>query len=179
MKSRNPYVITGITGKIGGVLARTLLAANQPVLAVVRDADKGAVWAAQGCELALAKMHDEATLTAAFEGAEAAFVLLPPNFDPEPGFPEARAFGTATRNALVNSNISKVVYLSTIGAQAAEENLLTQHTIAEEIFRTLPIPVTFLRPAWFMENSSWDVAPARDNGVISSFLQPLDKPPNR
>ena len=59
MKSRNLYVITGITGKIGGVLARTLLAANQPVRAVVRDADKGAVWTAQGCELALAKMNDE------------------------------------------------------------------------------------------------------------------------
>jgi hypothetical protein len=74
-------------------------------------------------------MHDEVALTAAFEGAEAAFVLLPPNFDPAPGFPEARAFATATRNALVSSNISKVVYLSTIGAQATEENLLTQHTI--------------------------------------------------
>jgi uncharacterized protein YbjT (DUF2867 family) len=27
-----------------------------------------------------------------------------------------------------------------------------------------------------MENSSWDVAPAARNGVIASFLQPLDKP---
>jgi len=27
-----------------------------------------------------------------------------------------------------------------------------------------------------MENSGWDVKPARQNGVISSFLQPLDKP---
>jgi NAD(P)H dehydrogenase (quinone) len=35
--------------------------------------------------------------------------------------------------------------------------------------------ITFLRPAWFMENSSWDVAPAK-NGAIQSFLQPLDKP---
>ena len=169
MKSRNLYVITGLTGKIGGVLARTLLAANQPVRAVVRDADKGAVWVAQGCEVALAEMHDEVALTAAFEGAEAAFVLPPPNFDPAPGFPEARAFATATRNALVSSNISKVVYLSTIGAQATEENLLTQHTISEEIFRTLPIPVTFFRPAWFMENSSWDVAPARNNGGDSEL----------
>jgi NAD(P)H dehydrogenase (quinone) len=39
----------------------------------------------------------------------------------------------------------------------------------------LPTPITFLRPAWFMENSSWDVAPARGQGVIPSFLQPLDK----
>jgi uncharacterized protein YbjT (DUF2867 family) len=27
-----------------------------------------------------------------------------------------------------------------------------------------------------MENCSWDVASARDTGVMSSFLQPLDKP---
>ena len=176
MKTKHLYAVTGITGKIGGILARTLLAANQPVRAVVRNADKGAVWAVEGCEVALAAMDDEVALTAAFKGAEAVFVLPPPNFDPEPGFPEARAFATATKNALVAANVSKVVYLSTIGAQATEENLLTQHTISEEIFRTLSIPVTFLRPAWFMENSSWDVAPARDNGVIPSFLQPLDRP---
>ena len=41
---------------------------------------------------------------------------------------------------------------------------------------TLQIPVTCLRPALFMENSAWDVAEARDSGVIASFLQPLDKP---
>ena len=38
------------------------------------------------------------------------------------------------------------------------------------------MPVCFLRAAWFMENSAWDVEPAREKGVISSFLQPLDKP---
>ncbi|HQT47415.1 MAG TPA: NmrA family transcriptional regulator, partial [Acidocella sp.] len=36
-------------------------------------------------------------------------------------------------------------------------------------------PVCFLRAAWFMENAAWDVAPARE-GVVPSFLQPLDKP---
>jgi NAD(P)H dehydrogenase (quinone) len=68
------------------------------------------------------------------------------------------------------------VYLSTIGAQASQSNLLTQHTIIEQALGGLPNPVTFLRPAWFMENSSWDLAPAREHGVIPSFLQPLDKP---
>jgi hypothetical protein len=27
-----------------------------------------------------------------------------------------------------------------------------------------------------MENAEWDVASARDKGMIASFLQPLDKP---
>jgi uncharacterized protein YbjT (DUF2867 family) len=40
----------------------------------------------------------------------------------------------------------------------------------------MPMPVTFLRPGWFMENAAWDVASARDDGVIASYLQPLDKP---
>jgi NAD(P)H dehydrogenase (quinone) len=73
------------------------------------------------------------------------------------------------------SRPGKVVCLSTIGAQAAQSNLLSQRTLMEEALSTLPLPVTFLRPAWFMENLSWDIAQARDHGVISSFLQPLDR----
>jgi uncharacterized protein YbjT (DUF2867 family) len=38
------------------------------------------------------------------------------------------------------------------------------------------MPVAFLRAAWFIENAAWDVAPARDSGIVPSFLQPLDKP---
>jgi len=30
----------------------------------------------------------------------------------------------------------------------------------EEALSTLPLPITFLRPAWFMENLSWDIAQA-------------------
>ena len=169
------YAIMGITGQIGSVIGRTLLAAKQPVRAVVRDAGKGQVWADRGCEIALANIEDTASLTTAFRGAEGVFVLVPPNFDPAPGFPEARAIAAALRTALEAARPARVVYLSTIGAQASQSNLLTQHTIIEATISELPTPITFLRPAWFMENSSWDVAPARRRGVIPSFLQPLDK----
>ena len=169
------YAIMGITGQIGSVIGRTLLAAKQPVRAVVRDAGKGQVWADRGCEIALANIEDTASLTTAFRGAEGVFVLVPPNFDPAPEFPEARAIAAALRTALEAARPARVVYLSTIGAQASQSNLLTQHTIIEATISELPTPITLLRPAWFMENSSWDVAPARGQGVIPSFLQPLDK----
>jgi len=166
----------GITGQIGGVVARTLLAAKQPVRAIVRDAIKGQAWSDRGCEVALAIIEDRASLATAFREAEGVFVLVPPSFDPLPEFPEAQAIGETLRSALVEANPERVVYLSTIGAQAKQSNLLTQHTIIEKAISGLPIPVTFLRPAWFMENSSWDVAPAMQQGVIPSFLQPLDRP---
>jgi NAD(P)H dehydrogenase (quinone) len=170
------YAITGITGQVGGALARTLLAAHQPVRAVVRDADKAREWTALGCEIAFASVTDASALAAAFEGAEGVFILPPSEFDPAPGFPEARAVIDAVVTALQWARPGKVVCLSTIGAQAAETNLLSQRTLLEQALWTLALPITFLRPAWFMENFVWDVAAARDQGVLASFLQPLDKP---
>jgi NAD(P)H dehydrogenase (quinone) len=170
------FAITGITGNVGGEVARNLLAAKQPVRGVARDVGKCAAWAKQGCEIVGADINDVAALTSAFKATEGVFVLVPPNFDPSPDFREARAIAVTLRKALDAARPSKVVYLSTIGAQAAQPNLLTQHTIIERALGDLPVPITFLRPGWFMENSSWDVAPAMSSGVIASFLQPLDKP---
>jgi len=79
------------------------------------------------------------------------------------------------RQALDAARPSKVVCLSTIGAQATQQNLLTQRTLMEEALSALPMPITFLRPAWFMENLSWQIARAREEGILASFLQPLDK----
>jgi uncharacterized protein YbjT (DUF2867 family) len=169
------YAITGITGQVGGALAHELLACGQPVRAVVRDATRAAPWAAQGCELATARMEDAASLADAFSGANAVFILPPSEFDPAPGFPEARAVIDAVCTALLEARPGKVVCLSTIGAQAHENNLLTQRTLMEQALSALPMPVTFLRPGWFMENAAWDVASARDDGVFASYLQPLDR----
>jgi len=176
--NENPpqYVITGITGQVGGAVARSLLAQNKPVRAVVRDAAKGAPWAALGCEVAVAEMNDTAALTAAFEGAAGVFFLLPPSFDPSPGFPEVRAQIKAAAAALRAVRQTKVVCISTVGAQATPTNLLTQLTLLEREFSKLPMPVVFLRPGWYMENARWDIAPAIATGVIPSYLQPLDRP---
>lgn len=169
------YAITGISGKVGGELARTLLAAGQPVRAIVRDATKGEEWAALDCQVAVARMEDAAALTAAFTGATAVFILPPPVFDPEPGYPEAQAVIDSVVAALSVARPGKVLCLSTIGADAILDNLLSQRTMMESALRRLPFPLTILRPAWFLDNAAWDVTSARETGLIHSFLLPTDK----
>lgn len=169
------YAITGITGKVGGATAKALLAASLPVRAVLRDKAKAAHWAGLGCEIAIAEMEDARALTTAFAGATAAFILPPSEFDPEPGFPEAKAVISAVSEAIDAARPGRVVCLSTIGAQAEQSNLLTQRTLMEQALASAAVPVTFLRPAWFMENSLWDIAPAKETGVLSAYLQPLDR----
>ncbi len=169
------FAITGITGQVGGHLAQALLASGQPVRAVVRDAAKAAPFAAQGCEIALADVNDAAALTTAFTGADGVFVLLPPTFDPSPDFREARRAIAALREALAAARPAKVVCLSTIGAQATQPNLLNQLGLLEQALGTLEMPVAFLRAAWFVENSAWDIEPARATGAMPSYLQPTDR----
>lgn len=170
------YAITGITGQVGSAVARNLLGKNQSVRAVVRDANKGTVWAEQGCEVAVADINNADALKAAFADTQGIFVLIPPNFAPSPDFPETRAIVAALHSAIAAARPGKVVCQSTIGAQATQINLLTQLQIMEQILGDLPMPLAFLRPAWFMENAAWDVSPAKEKGIIPSFLQPLDKP---
>ena len=80
------YAITGITGKVGGALARSLLAEGQPVRAVLRDVAKANEWRDLGCDIALAEMEDAASLTSAFAGAAGVFILPPPSTR-SPAFP--------------------------------------------------------------------------------------------
>jgi uncharacterized protein YbjT (DUF2867 family) len=169
------YAITGITGKVGGALARNLLAKGLPVRAVLRDEAKAAEWRGRGCDIALAEMADAASLTSASRGAAGVFILPPSEFDPKPGFPEAKRVIAAVTAALTAARPDKVVCLSTIGADAPHENLLTQRTLMEQALEKVGLPVTFLRPGWFIENALWDVPSARNEGVLHSFLQPADK----
>jgi uncharacterized protein YbjT (DUF2867 family) len=178
MPSLNPssvFAITGITGQVGGAVARTLLAAGKSVRAIVRSKDKGMPWADRGCDIGIADMSQVDALTTAFAGTEAVFVLLPPVFSPAPGFPESKAVIAALSSALAAAKPKRIVALSTIGAQATRVNLLTQLQMMEQSLGEIGIPITFLRAGWFMENAAWDVESAKKEGVIHSFLQPLDR----
>jgi NAD(P)H dehydrogenase (quinone) len=168
------YAVTGITGKVGAAVARSLLSADQPVRAVVRDRGKGAAWADLGCDVAVADLVDASALAKAFEGTEGVFAMLPPVFDPTPGFLEARKYIASMYTAVAEAKPKKVVVLSTIGADAPQPNLLNALGLMEDAFKSLPMPVTFLRAAWFMENAALDIASARE-GNIQSYLQPLDR----
>jgi uncharacterized protein YbjT (DUF2867 family) len=167
------YAITGITGQVGDAVARKLLAEGANVRAVARDTRRAAPWVERGCELAIAEMSDAPALARGFAGADGVFVLIPPIFDPSPGFAEAGAVISAMRDALAETRPARTVCLSTVGAQARQPNLLNQLAMMERELGTLDLPIAFIRAAWFMENAIWDVPSARE-GAIQSFLQPLD-----
>ena len=170
------YAITGITGNVGGATARALLKAGKKVRGIVRDKARAAEWAAAGVELAVADARDAAGLEKAFRDAEGVFVMIPANFAPAPGYPEARAIVTALRQALAAVRPAKVVWLSSVGAHRPQGlGLITQCHILEQELGSLPVASASIRAAWFMDNYQWDIGPARERGEIDVFLNPPDR----
>src|SRR5882762_6080473 len=170
------YAVMGITGNVGGAVARTLLAKGEKVRGIVRNPEKAAEWQKKGVELFKADFDNVDALTAAFTGIAGVFIMIPPNFAPAPGFAETKATLKVLHEVLSRALPSKAVYLSSIGAeQASGLGLITNSHLLEEMLGDLPFSHAFLRAAWFFENSAGDVASARNEVKIRFQLHPLDR----
>jgi uncharacterized protein YbjT (DUF2867 family) len=148
------YVVLGATGNTGSVVTKKLLEKGEKVRAVGRDAGKLAVLAQAGAESATAEASDVAALTKVFDGAKAAYILLPPR----PKEPELLAVGdkmsTAITDAVRASRISHVVLLSSIGAHQPNKTGPIQglHAFEQKLNQVPNLNALFLRPGLFMEN---------------------------
>lgn len=171
------HVVFGANGRAGGETARALIDRGEPVRVVLRRAEQGTPWEAQGAQVAVADMADTAAAVAVLDGASSAFLLNPP---PAAGDPYARAeeIGRALSESVRRAGVPKVVVLSSIGAQHASGTgvIGTLNRIEALLSGTAPA-VAFLRPGYFLETWS-DVAQAAvAEGVLPSFIAPAQKIP--
>jgi len=97
--------------------------ADQLVRAVVEIEARAPNGQTLACDIAVGDLAERGALAKAFEGTEGVFAMLPPVFDPAPGFPEA-GIHRVNVTASCRSEAKKVVALSSIGADALQPNLL-------------------------------------------------------
>ena len=106
------YVVAGVTGNTGKVVAETLLAQKKPVRALVRDEAKGAEWKKRGAEVVVTELDDAAALSRALAGATGAYLLLPAQYGRPTRASTARrervrSFGRSSRAASRTSYCSR------------------------------------------------------------------------
>src|SRR5215211_2228807 len=71
------YVVAGVTGRVGSVVARELLAQQHRVIGIARDAGRGTAWATGGGDVAHGVLDDAEFLTRTLHGVDGFFTLLP------------------------------------------------------------------------------------------------------
>lgn len=166
------YVIAGVSGNTGSIVANALLEQGKKVRVLVRDAAKGEAWKARGAEVAVASVEDEDALTKALLGATGAYLLSPPDAVSQ-DFIEARRVTLETiARAVERSKIPHVVFLSSVGAQrdAGTGPIRNLHHGEERLAKT-PAKTTFVRAAYFLDNWA-SVLGAAAHGKLPTFLPP-------
>lgn len=169
------FVISGATGNTGSVVAQTLIDQGQPVRVIVRSEEKGAQWKAKGAEVAVAEIMDTEAMTRALEGASGAYFLLPPDLTNEDFLGVSIKRAEAIVKAAKAARLPHAVILSSVGAHL-DGNTGPISTIAqlEKLFIAASIPLSAVRPAYFLENIN-DLMPAvLHEGVYPSMILPLD-----
>lgn len=166
------FVIAGVTGNTGSVVADALLAEGASVRVVVRDAAKGEAFRARGAEVAVADLDDAAALSEALRGAAGAYLLSPPDAGAEDFLARRRKTVDAIASAIEASGVPHVVFLSSVGAQHDDgTGIIRSVRYAEQRLARTPAKLTFVRAAYFVENWA-GVLGAAAAGKLPTFLPP-------
>lgn len=167
------FVVAGVSGNTGKVVAETLLARGAAVRVLVRDESKGAAWRARGAEVAVGRIDHAAELGAALRGARGAYLLSPPDFAAQDQLARRREFTDSIAAAVRAAGVPHVVFLSSVGAHQPDgTGVIAGLYPTERALNATGAAVTHVRAAYFMENLASVVHPARSDGVLPSFFDP-------
>ena len=165
--------VLGATGNVGSHVVRELRAAGTPVRAVART-----IGPLDGAEPWPGDMGDTAFLRRAFDGADAAFVLLPLDAT-APGYAASQArLGRSVVTALRGAGVPRVVALSSLGAEVpggpdlSVTGYLGSLHEQEARLATLGARVTAVRPGMFLESFLQAVEAMRAHGVHADSIDP-------
>jgi len=168
------HIILGGTGNVGSAVAKALLQAGEPVTVVTHSPEKAPHIQRSGAEVAVADVHDVATLRSVFRRGRRLFLLNPPAAPSSDTATEERRSLAAILEAIADSGLEKIVALSTYGAQPGERigDLGVLYEM-EQALAAQPIPATILRAAYYMSNWALSLKSAREQGVVQTFF-PVD-----
>jgi uncharacterized protein YbjT (DUF2867 family) len=166
------FLITGITGHVGGAAAQKLLDTGKQIRALVRDQSKAAPWAAKGVEILVGNWEDPEALARALNGVEGAYLMMPPSQTPSRDFREAKAVIASYKQALAKTPPTKLVVLSSMGSERPSGlGLITATHLLEQALSDLPFPVAFIRAGGFYENYLFGLQAAQ-GGTLPIFYAP-------
>jgi uncharacterized protein YbjT (DUF2867 family) len=165
------FTIFGATGNTGSVVASELLSRGEKVRVLVRSREKGAALAAMGAELAIGDVLDAASVAAALEGAEGAYLLFPPDPTSTDMVGRGRQILDHYVAALTKRPVRHAVVLSSVGAQepAGTGPIVITHHAERALSALTGTAFSFVRAAYFMENLLGYAHPMKADGMLPVF----------
>jgi len=168
------YVVLGASGNTGSVVATNLLGQGQKVRVVGRNAAHLQRLAAAGAEVFVGDVTDANGLTKAFQEAESAYVMIPPNVTSNDVRTYQERTSDAIAAALQKAGVKNVVALSSYGSDKSSGTgpVMGTHNLEQKLNQIGGANVLSLRAGYFMENTLPQVNVVRMAGSVLGPLKP-------
>ncbi|HEY7353064.1 MAG TPA: NAD(P)H-binding protein [Terriglobales bacterium] len=168
------YVVIGATGNTGHETANKLLANGKKVRVVGRNLDRLKPLVAKGAQPFVANVMDKDSVRKAFDGANAVYLMLPPNEKAQDYLWEAEQKAEAYAFAIEKNGVKHAVVLSSVGADKAEKTgpIVGLHRLEERLNRISGLNTLHLRAAYFMENTLGQADAIAQMGSAAGPIQP-------
>ena len=167
------YVVTGATGNTGKVIAETLLAQGKKVRAIGRNAERLRSLVEKGAEPFVASVTDAPAMGRAFQGAQAAYLMIPPNNSTENFRAYQNQVAKVYAEAIRQAGVSFVVHLSSVGANLAQGAgpISGLYDAEQQLNQLKGVNIVHLRAAFFMENFFFSLDLIRNQNINGSALR--------
>ena len=164
--------IVGATGHTGRPAAEALLAKGEKIRVVGRDAKKLEPLVQKGAEAFVGNVDDAGSMTKAFEGATAVYLVLPEDISSQDLRAHQELVSDSFAAAVEEARVPYVVDLSSIGAQHPEKTgpIVGLHNLEQKLNHIAGLNVLHLRAAYFMENLLMSIPPMRTMGILPGGL---------
>jgi uncharacterized protein YbjT (DUF2867 family) len=162
--------VFGATGNTGRTAATRLLKAGKKVRAVARHREKLADLGKAGAEIAVGDVEDAGFVREALGGAEAAYVLIPPNMVVDDFRAYQKRVVDAVAGGVEAAGVKYVVLLSSLGAHQSEGTgpIVGLHLFEERLKKITALNALFLRAGFFMENTLMGVPTVKGQGIYAT-----------
>lgn len=161
-------IITGSLGNVAQPLAQQLIAEGHDITVISSSESKKTEIQSLGAKAAIGSITDLDFLIKTFEGADAVFVMTPPNLGATQIVEDTISVGKNYTEAIRKTNVKRVVMLSSVGAASPIENgpIKGLHQI-ENLYNGLEnTSVTFVRAGYFYNNFFNDIPLIQNAGII-------------
>ena len=167
------YVVTGATGNTGKIIAETLLAKEKKVRGIGRNAEHLQSLVKKGADTLVGSVTDGAAMLRAFQGAQAVYLLIPPNNAVENFRAYQNEVGKAYSSAIRQAGVPYIINLSSVGAHLSQGAgpISGLYDVEQQLKRIEGLNIVHLRAGFFMENLFFNLDLIRTQNIIGTPLR--------
>jgi uncharacterized protein YbjT (DUF2867 family) len=165
-------VITAPTGQIGRQVLNIVLESGEPVRVIVRDPARLTPEVRGRIEVVQGSLDDTAVLSAAFEGADSLFWLVPPDPQATDLVGHFLGFTRPACEAITAHGVQRVVAISSLGRETAQNaGQISASFAMDALIESTGVHYRTVQPPSFMDNMLRQVGSIKSQGA---FFLPND-----